>query len=149
MKMLCGMAVLVLVLLVATVALAGAKTPDGNNLLKWCTDHLRMMDHPDMVPQSDRFEVGVNALHCGERIAGMLDMNTLYQVEFERKEINKTHLLFCPPVDPGPSLGQAVRIVLRHLQMHPERLHGPGISLITEALRDAFPCPPAASRPQR
>jgi len=44
---------------------------------------------------------------------------------------------------------QGVRIIVHYLQAHPERLYLPEHILVIEALRDAFPCPPASSRPQR
>jgi len=44
----------------------------------------------------------------------------------------------CP--SEGVTLAQAVRIVLKFLQDHPERLHLRGSELAEDALSKAFPC---------
>ncbi len=36
---------------------------------------------------------------------------------------------------------QAVAVVRKYLQQHPERLHLPAASLVRHSLMDAFPCP--------
>jgi hypothetical protein len=53
--------------------------------------------------------------------------------------------LFCPPE--GVTNGQAIWIVLRYLQNHPEALHKSGPPLAYRAILEAFPCPaePAAA----
>jgi hypothetical protein len=43
----------------------------------------------------------------------------------------------------GVSYDQIVRVVVKYLQSHPERLHRRGKGLAVEALSAAFPCPKA------
>jgi len=42
--------------------------------------------------------------------------------------------------DPDVTLGQAMRVVEKYLQDHPERLHLSNTMLTNEALTQAFPC---------
>src|SRR5450432_200654 len=42
--------------------------------------------------------------------------------------------------DPDVTLGQAVRVVEKYLQDHPEKLHLSNTKLTVEALTQAFPC---------
>ncbi len=56
--------------------------------------------------------------------------------------------LFCLP-EQGIRVIQGMRIIVHYLETHPERLHLDQRVLVIEAIRDAFPCAPAASRQQR
>jgi hypothetical protein len=76
-------------------------------------------------------------------VDGMLDMHAAYTSEGRLPT-----LLFCLPQE-GIRVSQGMRIVVHYLETHPERLHLHQRVLVIEALRDAFPCGPAASRPQR
>src|SRR5882724_6127827 len=142
MKMLYGMAVVVLVLLVTAAAFAvAAEAPsakDGNALLRQCTDALRVEEQPN-----PNIEL-VNAMNAGLCIGlvwGMLDLNRAYTVYQATNPNNR--LLFCLPVNDGITPSQGMRIILRYLQTHPERLHQNGSVLAVQALREAFPCPTA------
>jgi len=54
------------------------------------------------------------------------------------KTQNKTGI-YCLPKG-GIELGQALRVTVKWLKDHPEKLHLPGDILIGLALRDAFAC---------
>jgi len=56
--------------------------------------------------------------------------------------------LFCLPGQLMPII-QIMRIVLHYLETHPKRFHIEQSQLVLEAIGEAFPCTPAASRPQR
>ena len=45
----------------------------------------------------------------------------------------------------GSTLGQAIRVVLKYLNDHPERLHEHMAELVVDALRAAWPCKRKAS----
>jgi hypothetical protein len=87
--------------------------------------------------------VADNAFHCAGYVDGMLAMHAAYN--------NRSLLpspLFCLPHE-GIRVSQGIRIIVRYLQSHPERLHLLGSDLAIEAFRDAFPCAATGSRPQR
>jgi hypothetical protein len=46
---------------------------------------------------------------------------------------------YCTP--PNVTPGQLQKIVIKHLNEHPEKLHKSASSLVQEALFEAFPCP--------
>jgi hypothetical protein len=53
--------------------------------------------------------------------------------------VNKGTLQTCPPS--GVEEGQLLRIVIKYLQDHAQRLHERHWFLIADALSQAFPCP--------
>jgi hypothetical protein len=48
-------------------------------------------------------------------------------------------LKFCPPK--GAPVIQGIRVVVRYLENHPERLQDPFVALAYEAMSEAWPCP--------
>jgi hypothetical protein len=52
---------------------------------------------------------------------------------------HQEQFLPCLPIE-GVTAGQAIRIVTKYLNAHPERLHRDAHILVVEALREAFPC---------
>jgi hypothetical protein len=46
-------------------------------------------------------------------------------------------------LDPHATMAQERNITIRFMQTHPERTHIATAALISDALRDAFPCPAA------
>jgi len=83
------------------------------------------------------------ALYCRGLLQGIIAMNFHYE-----GQMDKSRLAFCVP-DEGIRPQQAARIIVRYLQQHPQTLHYPGYFLAVQAFREAFPCAPAASRPQK
>jgi hypothetical protein len=51
--------------------------------------------------------------------------------------------LLCPP--DGVSNGQLVKVFVKYLDQHPEKLHLPAVQLVYDATNDAFPCAPAGT----
>jgi hypothetical protein len=54
-----------------------------------------------------------------------------------------TGIMYASPTvchDPDVTLGQAMRVLEKYLQDHPEKLHLSGSALTDEALTQAFPC---------
>jgi len=143
MKTLCGIAVVVLGLWGAVApcpeAVVNPNVGDGNSLLRECSDGVQMFE----TGGKGSVAVADNAFHCAGYVDGILAMHAAY--------LNRSLLLsplFCLPPE-GIRVGQGIRIIVHYLQSHPERLHLPEVVLAIEAFRDAFPCAPAASRPQR
>ena len=141
MKTLCGIAVVALLLLVVPGAQA-ARVPhehDGNTLLEVCRDSIRLDD----AGSRGSAQVIYNSGYCEGLIDSMLDMHAAYtEVSLLPRPF------FCLPKE-GIRVQQGVRVVVHYLDTHPERLQLKQRNLLIEAFRNAFPCAPAASRPQR
>lgn len=150
MKTLCSI-VAGLVLLITTTVLSAAKAPfDGNQLLTWCTDALRWMERQDMGPKTNRELMFANAGYCRGFIEGLNAMNIIGNVtNHPDKDLDELDFVFCVPRDEVIPEIQRVRIVVHFLQTHLPLLHLGGDFLAIHALRDAFPCPPAAAPPRR
>jgi len=69
-----------------------------------------------------------------------MDANNTFlnSMQAAKKEV---HLqpMYCLPQN-GIEIGQAVRITVKWLRDHPEKLHQDGVNLVWRALSDAFPC---------
>ena len=146
MKMLCGITVVALGLLMTTGPCHGASSvvPGGNDgtaLLRQCRAYLWLLEQ-SQAGRHYQAEVSdfYDASYCHGLIMGILIMNTAYRVESPH-----TVPLCCPPELPEP----VARVIVRHLETHPDTLHYPGTFLAVHALRNAFPCAPAASQPPR
>jgi hypothetical protein len=150
MKTLCSI-VAGLVLLITTTVLSAAKAPfDGNQLLTWCTDALRWIEQRDMVVKGNREVVFANASYCRGFIEGLRAMNNIAPfVKHLDKELDEIDPVCCFPRDIAIPESQLLRIVVRFLQTHLTLLHLGGDFLAIRALLEAFPCAPAAARPQR
>ena len=135
MRRLCGLAV-GLLLLTAPAAAHEAGVRDGTLLLATCREDIRSAD--GLAPPT--FGGGL----CLGFVTGVADMHALYHTAYP-----ETIPLFCKPE--GLKVEQAVRVVIRFLETHPEQLHFGAAVLITQALQEAFPCPspPAPPAPQR
>jgi hypothetical protein len=146
MKMLWGIAVVGLGLFVTIVPCLGDSSVvpggnDGNALLKQCRAYLWMVEHIQ-TGRNDKAEASyfLGGFYCHGLIMGILIMDTAYRVESPH-----TLPLFCPPLLPE----QVARVIVRYLETHPNTLQESGTVLAVHALREAFPCAPAAARPQR
>jgi hypothetical protein len=135
MKTRCGIAVVGLVLLLMAVSGTGASGKvDGNWLLRDCSESIWLSEGKTLAPDSP-----MGAAFCLGYVTGMLEMHVGYT------GVNRMPPLFCQP--DGIESSQAIRIIARYLQTHPERLHWAGAPLVTQAMRDAFPCPSAVAPP--
>jgi hypothetical protein len=150
-KTLCGIVVVGLVLLGIAASYAGAKDrgpSDGNELLTSCRAFLAMFEAGERTEQNfskrDLDNLVFGGL-CGGVIEGIFA--TQMSIQFA-PGTSQQRLLFCVP-DEGVRPSQATRIIIRYLEMWPQKLHFRGSLLAVEAISDAFPCPPAVSRPPR
>ena len=140
MKTLCGIAVVGLVLLLMAPPCTVAAL-DGNGLLEGCRDAIGV----DAAGGRGSPTEAYNAGYCRGFVDGMLGMHRAY---YESLSGSSPRPLFCLPGQ-GIRLRQGMRVVLHYLETHPERLHLDERVLFIDAIRDAFPCAPAASQPQR
>ena len=125
--------VLSLLLLVVTVfslpSWSFAQDRDGNKLLADCEASIAIID--------DRAQsLGTAKLHGSGRCLGFLQG---LKRASDYYEFTKRGGLFCAP--DSVTYGQQIRIVVKYLQNHPERLHEDEFILAATALRAAFPCP--------
>jgi len=96
---------------------------DGNRLLEKC----------DAGPSEDKG-------FCGGYVAAAMDAQvTLANSLQAANEGHKLTKMYCLPKG-GIELGQAVRVTVKWLRDHPEKLHLSGDVLVIMALTDGFPC---------
>jgi|HubBroStandDraft_1064217.scaffolds.fasta_scaffold168636_2 hypothetical protein len=74
---------------------------------------------------------------CAGYISGVVDSQAMWEA-FEHVEKNYEQFHYCMPA--AATNEQALKIVVKYLDDHPERLHEPANILILEALHKAFPC---------
>jgi len=132
-----------------SVARAGSGfLSDGNKLLTNCTYAERFLNN--LTP--DNLKKPVEVMWCigfVEATVGKIYLEDLFHqfgtkanatVEERLAELRtKNPPLVCLP-EQGIKNGQAVRIVVKYLREHPERLHEPAVHLLSWAISDAFPC---------
>ena len=104
---------------------------NGGKLLELCKSTTK-----ELTKQSP--EDLYNSSHCFGYIEGITDTNLMYEVYLETKQNENVKPLFCVP-DNG-SISQVTKVVIKYLEDHPEKLHEHEISIVTTALRQAFPC---------
>lgn len=119
--------VLVLVLLMAACSCSQAS--DGNDMLRNCEG----LEHRErgMTPPSTADYVGIG--QCLGAVEGVI--GTLAAAGPKPGE----KLAMCLPAA-GVTNGQAAKVALLFLRLHPRELHRDGTSLLIEAYREAFPC---------
>ncbi len=108
---------------------SAATTLDGNRLLPKCEAAVEQMDNK-------RGE-SAEASYCLGFVNGILLMASDTSVRVEGDSHRSR--LPCVPIE-GLTSGQAVRVVTKYLNAHPERLHRDAHILVVEALREALPC---------
>jgi hypothetical protein len=114
----------VAVALVGMISSGVAAASTGNELSEQCQAFIK-----DPTPPSKYFESGV----CVGYINGMVDGISL------AKALSPEKVSVCFPQHGFTSL-QAVKVVQRYLDTHPERLNEDAMILTSTALRQAFPC---------
>ena len=143
MKTLTGLPMGAVLLIGFLHAAAAATTQDGNKLLRACTQAIRFTDSPETLAQAFRQpEQVMEAGYCLGLLRGVANMNMVWQMYTK-----DASMFFCLP--PESIVNQWMRIVVRYLQQHPEKLHEEDIGLVSLAFTSAFPCPPKAQSPRR
>jgi Rap1a immunity proteins len=125
---------ILLVTAMCLCSVASAQDADGNLLLKHCNVAIRFVDAPTSVTSQE----AESGMYCMGLVRGIVDTVMLWQ-ESDKAFKNR--------VSPGrPCLtteiktSQAVRIVVKYLNDHPEQLHHDDSLLVVVALKTAFPC---------
>ena len=108
---------------------SAAELSDGNALLRDCTSALRVADGTPSKSPDDLS----GAMYCTGYVAGFVDAHVL------TVGLNSGKMVFCQPPS-GIRVDQDIRIIIKYLQDHPEKLHESGRILVMMALRSAFPC---------
>jgi len=105
---------------------------DGNELLKQCTSAIFSIESEVYKKEGDEF----NTAFCLGIVRGVKDtLGTLSSVEGVLLPVYRV----CFPKK-GISVGQAVRIVVKYLNEHPEDLHAYEAILVMKAFYQAYPC---------
>jgi len=141
------LATTICVLLSASATAENYPAADGNELLHGCSVALRDKASIDPV---DNFK---NA-YCLGLVKGIVDTGSFYEaiLACDSRPIKAglcspqnigphTHLpeFFCLPDNSIP-VGQGVRVVVKYLNDHPEKLNKKDSLLVIEALSNVFPC---------
>ncbi|MGS3128148.1 Rap1a/Tai family immunity protein [Aeromonas caviae] len=93
-------------------AYSSAMFKDGNDIYRICT-----------TPESDKY-FHMDASYCQGYVIGVVDtVNGVFT---------------CLPE--GVTVGQSVDIVTKYLAAHPETRHMEGSVIVTNALKESFPC---------
>jgi hypothetical protein len=100
---------------------------DGNRLLKNCNAAL---EYQDSKAQPDSF---INVGHCIGYVTGIMDTIEMWNA------VDKNGSMVCLP-NGGISPEQGIRVVVKYLKDHPEKLHLASNGLVWEAFLKAFPC---------
>jgi Ssp1 endopeptidase immunity protein Rap1a len=106
---------------------------DGNRLLRQCEPATRS----DRNSQSR--EQSTDAVFCSGYVAGVMDSNNTLVSSLLAAKKGGDPTMYCLPKD-GIEVGQAVRITVKWLHEHPDKLHLEGDILVYMSLTDAFPC---------
>jgi len=123
--------ILAIVLLLAEAALA---SPTGNDVLKNCQTAVRSFDN-NGASVSELTDVG----WCEGWVRAALELTRSYNDLTDFTKQKPTVLQFCLP-ESGIPLIQAIRVVVKYLQQHPDQLHEDGMGLTIAALKGSFPC---------
>jgi hypothetical protein len=117
MKIMLGL--ILVILLARPIRAQQPNTSDGTFLLESCQLSLQAHENPNAT--QNKYEAWRDGV-CVGVIEG----------------VSATSPLVCPAEN--VTLGQEVRVVIKFLQEHPEKLHLRGSKLVQEALAQAFPC---------
>jgi hypothetical protein len=113
--------------LCAVSAFSANDSGDGNKLLSKCSSAVKLQDNESLSPSDMR-----DAEWCLGYVSGIDD-----GIEIASGTRN-TARPYCIPE--GVTTGQGVRVVVKWLSDHPDKLHNTGRILVVASLADAFPC---------
>jgi hypothetical protein len=125
----------IIVLIASVVPLHGRQLAymDGNRLLQQCepgtSEHKARLS-------ADRL---TDFAFCSGYVGGVMDANTTLVSSMSAEGKRQVAPMYCLSEE-GIEVGQAVRITVKWLREHPEKLHLEGDILVYMSLTDAFPC---------
>lgn len=118
----------------------------GSGLLSACESFLRLsaiQGGSQAAPRRDSFkewsDLSYDTGLCMGFVTGVFDSLTQNMAAGPVLLKKSMHTIVCAPA--GVTYDQAIRVVLKFLQDHPERLHERRYTLVRDALWRAFPCP--------
>ena len=124
--------ILLCLLLVTLCLMSSSALADGNELLKACKAMEYFINEGDLKKDGDLSRISF----CYGILEGVRD--TMFILSRGEAGLNKK-LRVCFP-EGGITNGQAVRIVVKYLEEHPEDLHKHEVALLMAAYFDAYPC---------
>ena len=111
---------------------AHAQSETGSDLLMKCKTFLNKVDRTSEGPGT-AFDIGF----CAGFIGGVLSGAEVWEVTDKiRKQTYP--MAFCRPENANN--GEIIRVFVKYLEDHPERLHEPAGLLLLTSLSTAFPC---------
>ncbi len=110
----------------------------GEALLDLCKTAMQFEGLPeDRPPTETEVEDLTKKTLCVGYLMGAIDATTTWQGAFE--EAGMQDGIFCLP-EGGAEFNQAVPLIVKYLEAHPDDLHYRADSAVQLALREAFPC---------
>jgi hypothetical protein len=104
---------------------------DGNDLLRQCAVAVDLSKgSPEKISKTEALQAG----HCLGLVQGVVGTNKIYELTTAGNSA-----WVCTP-GLGIENRQAVRVVVKYLEDHPEDLHLGDGTLVQLALQNAFPC---------
>ena len=117
---------------------SNARAFDGKALLGYCQTAIQFEGIPeDRPPTETELEDLMKKTLCVGYLMGAIDDTSTLQGAFE--EAGMQDGIFCLP-EGGAEFNQAVPLVVKYLEAHPDDLHYRADSAVQLALREAFPC---------
>jgi Rap1a immunity proteins len=125
----------------------GGLLDSGSTLLPACKKYVQLIDGAKDMSTSDAadglacesYVVGFNdGVRSALRIAATKAYGLNKTVRWTQDERSARLGNYCLPE--GMQTGQAVRVVVKYMEAHPENLHRQPFIVVDSALRDAFPC---------
>lgn len=107
-----------------------AARDNGHELLEQCSQALAVMESNGEGLSPGQRE---GAMYCLGFVRGVTKMVTISHI------LKPGGQVFCPPRE-GISTGPAVKVLVRYLEAHPERLHASKVTLAAAAFMQAWPC---------
>lgn len=114
-----------LVVCSAGVAAEEGRVTNGNDLLIACKDFI----NAEVDSSAERFNMG----YCAGMVPAVGNTFAIFQV------VKPEAAIVCLPKQQFTQ-GQAIRVVIKYLENHPERLHEDPMKLTVLAYMNAYPC---------
>lgn len=126
---------MLLLLILLAIPYSVVHAGDGSSLLINCKSAVKLLSGN---VGNERDHHGLN--YCAGLVNGVM-ATMVIDGNSPSDEARKFGI--CHPTDKGQflSIDQSIRVVLKYLEEHPEKLHEPDAVLVITALKTAFPCP--------
>lgn len=129
---------IIIILLCFCTPAISSQVDTGLDLLKACKNAISVFEH--RASNIDIIEVSMGSSFCVGYIRGVSDTTKIsyFGIMGKNGDLVAPFHYFCTPNEVGTE--QEIRIVIKYLENHPEKLNQPMLYIIINALSAAFPC---------